>query len=388
MAKDATDPFLGWGTQPGDQSFSTQARDFVTSPPVMMAVGGAAGAGAFGGAEAAGAAGGGEAASGGSEALGSGITPGAAGVSGITPGVAGASGISASGAAGTSLAPGFFASEGASVLPGSTGAAGATGSDVLPPTTPAAPGATPSAGATAPAGGAPGGTGITPPPSTGAPSVSGLQVGSGGAPTGAGGVEAPGVVPNPAAATPTPTPSYVDKAMASIKANPLPAASLGLNIWSQLNANKAGKSAQDQLNRNAQPVSDASKQLLQEGLAGKVPTAIMQQYQQSFNDRVSEIKQRYASMGRDPNTDSAAQADIAKAKQDMDGQVAQYAASLVNQGLQAAGVASGPQTQAVIAGMQQDKDLQAALSGSLNSLALFQALQRNQQTPAPAAATP
>lgn len=324
------------------------------------------------------AAGTGAAAAGAGGALGSGITPGTAGASGITPGAAGASGLSTTHAAGTALAPGFFASEG-SILPGGTGggagAPSAAGADILPPQTPAAPGGT----AAAPATGTPGGTGITPPPASGTPSATGLAVGEGGAavtPTTGTTTMLPGEVGAPAA-----TPSFVDQALKAMSQNKLATAGLGLNVLSQVQANRAGRSAADQLRANAAPVSAASKQLLEQGLAGKVPPEIMQQYQTSFQNRVAEINQRYANMGRDPKTDSAAQGEIAKAKQEMDAQVANYASSLVNQGLQAAGVASGPQTQAVIAGMQQDKELQAAMAGSLNSLALLQSLQRSQGAP-------
>jgi hypothetical protein len=64
--------------------------------------------------------------SGGGEAvLGSGLVPGAGGVTGLSSGAAGASGISGAAAAGTPLAPGFFAAE--SLYPVAGGLAGAAG---------------------------------------------------------------------------------------------------------------------------------------------------------------------------------------------------------------------------------------------------------------------
>lgn len=232
---------------------------------------------------------------------------------------------------------------------------------------------------------------ITPPPvTTTAPSASGLPVGSGDAsvaeqvlPPGSN----PSVVPPSGPTTPPPS-TGITKALeqlgvlspgGGIGKNALP---LGLTAISQLSANARGKSLQKDLKSIAQPSRSASEQLLAEGTSGQVPPAVMQQFQRSYNDKVNEITQRFANMGRDAKTDSAAQAEIAKAKDAMDAQVANYASSLTTQGLQAAGVASGPATQAALAGAQQDQALSTSMAGTLQNMALLDALSRDRNTPA------
>lgn len=153
---------------------------------------------------------------------------------------------------------------------------------------------------------------------------------------------------------------------------------LGLNVGSALVNRNANNTLQKQLQKIAAPASSASEKLLAEGTSGQVPPAIMQQFDQTYKDTVQEITQRYANMGRDAKTDSAAQAEIAKAKQAMDAQVANYAASLTSQGLSAAGVASGPATQAALAGAEQDRALQQSMAGTLQQMALLEALSKQQ----------
>lgn len=269
--------------------------------------------------------------------------------------------------------------------------------------------AEPAAGATGAVPGAttaaPGPTGGAATPSTPAapvqvaaptPTAAGLPVGGGAEAAEFGPPVADGSVPDPlrtavdtatgtAAATPPPATSGISKALQSlgitgkdggIGPNVLP---LGVLAASQANAARAGKSTQAQLEKVASPAQEASKRLLAEGAEGTVPPAVMQQFERSLKDKTAEIVQRYANMGRDAATDSAAQSEIAKARDAMDAQVAQYAASLTTQGLQAAGVAAGPATQAVMAGAQKDQELQKAMAGSLQQMALLQALSRGQQ---------
>lgn len=171
-------------------------------------------------------------------------------------------------------------------------------------------------------------------------------------------------------------PSFIQKAINSVTKNPLQAGALGLNAFSQFNANKNGKSAQDQLKALSQPAQDASKQLIGEGMAGNVPAPIMQQFQTTFNNAKSAIEGRYANMGRDPNNDSSAQAEIKQAKDQMDAQVANYASQLLTQGLSAAGVAAGPATASINAGVAQDKELSASMAQALQQMAMLQAMQQ------------
>lgn len=192
----------------------------------------------------------------------------------------------------------------------------------------------------------------------------------------------------PATAQPSQDPNMVERALRSIGVwdpakgavgkNALP---LGLMIGGQVAQNRRG----DQLSKDLRAISAgpkaASDQLLAEGTSGNVPPAVMQQYDQSYKDKVSEINQRYANMGRDPRTDTGAQAEIQKAKDAKDAQVANYASGLTTQGLQAAQVAAGPQTQAAIAGAQKDEALQAAMANGLQTLAMMQAYQGKQATP-------
>jgi hypothetical protein len=90
--------------------------DFVeaAAPLALAAAGAYYGVNALGGLGGAGAASAGGTAAGTAgemAALGSGLTPGAAGAAGITPGAAGAAGLAATAPAGTALAPGYFAAE-------------------------------------------------------------------------------------------------------------------------------------------------------------------------------------------------------------------------------------------------------------------------------------
>lgn len=213
------------------------------------------------------------------------------------------------------------------------------------------------------------------------PTATNLPVGGGGGAALGGETLPPDVTKVP----PTP-PGGISKALQTIGVtdktggigpNALPIAALTAG---QINANRTGKSAQAQLQKLSQPAQSASQQLLAEGTSGQVPPAVMQQFDQSLREKTDEIVQRYANMGRDAKTDSAAQAEIAKAKDARDAQIANYSSSLTSQGLQAAGVAAGPATAAIQAGVQSDKDLQAAMSGSLQNMALLAALQRGQTT--------
>lgn len=179
-----------------------------------------------------------------------------------------------------------------------------------------------------------------------------------------------------------------DPAKGTLGQNVLPLASLGLTAYKQNQQNKQGQTTQEQLNRLSQPAQDASRKLIEEGMAGNVPPAILQQLQTTAQAQKDAIRSRYANMGRDPNNDSAAAAEMAKVDEAMNAQIAQYSSQLLQQGLQAAGVAAGPATAAIQAGVQSDKALQDSMTNAMQQMMLLRQLQQqgNQQgAPAPAA---
>lgn len=173
--------------------------------------------------------------------------------------------------------------------------------------------------------------------------------------------------------------SFIQKAIDSVTKNPMQAASLGANIYAQSQASKNGKSAQDQLTKLSEPARNASTSLIAQGMSGNVPAPIMQQFQTTLQNTISAINSRYVNMGRDPNNDSSAQAEIKQAKDQMDAQVANYASTLLQQGLSAAGVANGPATAAINAGVAQDKELSNAMAQSLQQMAMLQAMQKGKE---------
>lgn len=226
------------------------------------------------------------------------------------------------------------------------------------------------------------GTSSAPPPSMpGTPAASGMPVGGAGADVPSGLVTEPPGTPQGAATT-TPKPTLSDKALSAITNNPLAAGALGLNLAGQMQASSAQKKREEQMQKATGPAQDAAKQLIEQGMAGQVPPAIMAQFDRSLQDRVMEIKQRYSNMGRDAKTDSAAQNEISKAIAQKDAQVAAYAQQLVSQGLSAAGVAAGPQSAAIQAGAAQDHQLQQSMGATLQSMAMLEQLKARQNQPA------
>lgn len=154
--------------------------------------------------------------------------------------------------------------------------------------------------------------------------------------------------------------------------NALSIAGLGL---SQYNAGKNRASLSKDLTAAAAPASEAARRLLEQGLAGQAPAAIIAAADKTLNDRTQEVIQRYSNMGRDARTDTGAAAEISKLKVARDAAIAQYAQTMTSQGLQAAGIAQGPTTQAAVAGAQQDKDLSNSIAQMLQQMAMMQALQ-------------
>ena len=175
----------------------------------------------------------------------------------------------------------------------------------------------------------------------------------------------------------TEAPNAVDKALRylgvtsanGIGPTALPAAALGL---SQYRANKMGQSLQDQLKAASAQVQPVASGLINQYETGQINPAQEKQITDLTNNTKARIKQRYAQMGRDPNTDSAAQSELAKADADAVAMRDTAQQGILTQGLNAAGLAQGPATSAVMAGYQSDLQQQQAMQNFMNTLALMQ----------------
>jgi len=154
--------------------------------------------------------------------------------------------------------------------------------------------------------------------------------------------------------------------------NALPAAALGL---SQYRANKTGQALQDQLKAASSQVSPVATSLINKYETGQINPAQEKQITDLTNNTKARIKQRYAQMGRDPNTDSAAQSELAKADADAVAMRDAAQQGILTQGLKAAGLAQEPATSAVMAGYQSDLQQQQAMQNFMNTLALMQSRQ-------------
>ena len=155
--------------------------------------------------------------------------------------------------------------------------------------------------------------------------------------------------------------------------NAFPAASLGLNVASQLAANKQKQSLQQQLQRQSDITAPAAKQLMTQFQSGTIGAAQEKQITDYTNNQRAQIKQRYARMGRDPNLDSAAQQEMANV--DVQAAAMRDAAlqNVLSSGLKAAGVSAGPAQQAIMAGYNQDQSAQKTQQDFLKALADMQA---------------
>jgi hypothetical protein len=175
----------------------------------------------------------------------------------------------------------------------------------------------------------------------------------------------------------TEAPNAVDKALRylgvtsanGIGPTALPLATLGI---SQYRANKQAQAIKDQLAAASAQTKGVATSLLDKYQTGTIDANQQKQIDDLTNNTKARIKQRYAQMGRDPNTDSAAQSELAKA--DADAVAMQDAAKqgILTQGLNAAGLAQGPATSAVMAGYQSDLQQQQAMQNFMNTLALMQ----------------
>lgn len=163
--------------------------------------------------------------------------------------------------------------------------------------------------------------------------------------------------------------------------NAIPA--LGL-IASQIRASQSGKTLSNQLSAAGQRTGAAADTLLGQGLSGQVSPAIQASIMQQVKDQKEAVRQQYANMGRDPNTDTGALAAMAKIDMQAQALIAQQAQALTSQGLQAAGMAQGPSTQAALAAAQQDQALSQSMASVLQQMAMLEALQSRGTAPAAA----
>lgn len=182
------------------------------------------------------------------------------------------------------------------------------------------------------------------------------------------------------ALTTTPSvPGTFDKAISAITNNPLTAASLGMTGLSAYQGKQAAKALQNSLQQAGAQTSNTAQQLLNQYQTGTINPAQDKQITDWTNNQIAQIKQRYASMGRDPNTDSAAQAEMANAQAQGVAMRDQALQGVLTQGLNAAGIAAGPTTQAIMAGYNANTTAQNSMAQAMQTLAMLQALQQGRQ---------
>ena len=175
----------------------------------------------------------------------------------------------------------------------------------------------------------------------------------------------------------TEAPNAVDKALRylgvtsanGIGPTAVPLAALGI---SQYRANKQAQAIKDQLAAASAQTKGVATSLLDKYQTGTIDANQQKQIDDLTNNTKARIKQRYAQMGRDPNTDSAAQSELAKADADAVAMRDTAQQGILTQGLNAAGLAQGPATSAVMAGYQNDLQQQQAMQNFMNTLALMQ----------------
>lgn len=158
----------------------------------------------------------------------------------------------------------------------------------------------------------------------------------------------------------------------SLGPNALPAAGLA---FSALGQKKAGTGLEDKLNAAGAPARAASDRLLAEGLGGRPNASTAAAIDKWALDTKEGVKQRYASMGRNPDLDSAARKELADVDSKAVAMRDQAAQGMISQGLQAAQIASGPSTQAALAGAQEDRAFQTAIANMLQQMAFLNAQQ-------------
>jgi hypothetical protein len=142
-----------------------------------------------------------------------------------------------------------------------------------------------------------------------------------------------------------------------------PLASLGMNAYAQHKA----QSAADQLKGVAQPASDVSNQLLGQYKSGTLNPSDAFAIAQWSQQQTASIKNYYAQAGLS-NSSMEASA-LSQVGAQADAMRSQALTAMMNSGLQAAGLAQGPQVAAVNASVAADQQLSQASSSFMAALA-------------------
>lgn len=142
-----------------------------------------------------------------------------------------------------------------------------------------------------------------------------------------------------------------------------PVASLGMNAYAQHKT----QSAADKLNGVAKPASDVSNKLLGQYQSGTLNPADAYAIAQWSQQQTASIKNYYANAGLS-NSSMEAEA-LSKVGAQADSMRSQAVQSLLSGGLQAAGLAQGPQVAAVNASVAADQQLSQASSNFMAALA-------------------
>jgi len=181
---------------------------------------------------------------------------------------------------------------------------------------------------------------------------------------------------------------YLQRALKSIGAvdekgkigkNALPLLALAKSAYASRQAGKEAAGLKNQLLEAAGPTKGISEQLLSQYQSGQINPAAKAQIDQATAAAIAQIKQRYAQMGRNPETDSAAQNEIAMAQQRSLQLTEQARQGILSQGLQAAGMAQGPIRNAVMAQYNANRENEQSMYQLLAALARMQS--REQSAP-------
>lgn len=154
--------------------------------------------------------------------------------------------------------------------------------------------------------------------------------------------------------------------------NAFPMLALAQGMLSSRKASQEPAALRNQLMQATAGQRAVGEQLLNQYQSGQIGAAAKSQIDQMTAAQVAAIKQRYAQMGRNPETDSAAQNEIAMAQQRQLQLYEQARQGILQQGLQAAGMASGPVQNAVLQQYQANKANEQNMYNLLLSLARMQ----------------
>jgi len=177
----------------------------------------------------------------------------------------------------------------------------------------------------------------------------------------------------------TTEPSAVDKALKALGVKDIGSAvskygpAVG-TLASMLKGRNAGNDAQSQFNAIAKPVSDTSNALLAQFNKGQITGADQYKIGQYTQQQTAAVNSYYAKAGLS-NSSMHLQA-LDKVQQDAQGMRQQALQNMLNEGLQAAGIADPYLAQGIRASLAQDQQAQTNMAAFLQQLARM-------NTPAP-----